>query len=321
MDELTLFDATARKVGSPQLFQSPAAPNWFVTALNLDGIGTVSGKGPTKEAAYASCFGEATEILSALRRSDDAVFFGTDAETGACVEFDCASVTISTPVGESQVGSEGLGAGKSKNDAETSAFLELIERHHVAEWWMSERPGILLDDAWCCACGLENLIMDARRGAHEPRKTFLMCIGQASSVVTIAAISMQAEGRWPVLGFAAHNDPVLAAKAAVSELFQMELSLTLAQHASLNRADGFDKSTIDRAHLLETSKSALLSAVPGEVPQKTALRFGVVARELGVSIQLVDLARQDIGVPVFRAIAPGLTSARALKFDGVCGPV
>lgn len=321
MDDLTLFDAIALRVGAPQIFQSPSAPNWFVTALNLDGIGTISGKGPTQEAAYASCFGEAAEILSALRRPGDTTFCGMDVGTDARVQVACASVTIATPGAKDPIGSEGLGAGVDKAEAQRSAFLELIERHHVAEWWIAEPPGILLDDAWCRAHGLEDLIRDARTGAREPRKTLLICIGQAASVATIAAVSTQDDGRWPVLGFAAHNDLVLAAKAAVSELFQMELSLTLARHASLAKTDGFDKSTLHRAHLLETSKSALLSIKNGDVPGKGTLCFADVARCLGVPVQLVDLTRPDIGVPVYRAVAPGLMSARSLKFTGVCGPV
>lgn len=321
MNFATVFEAVIRKIGYPQLFQSPSAPNWHLVALNLDGIGTVSGKGTTREAAYASCFGEASEVLSALARPADTTFRATDIATGVASKVDGASVTIWKPGGKDPVGTEGLGAGETVAAAQTSSFLELIERHHVAQWWISEQPGVQLGEAWRQSSGVDELIVAARKGAHDLRHTHLMCIGQAGPVVTMAAVSTRSDGRWPVLGFAAHNDPSEAAKAAVSEMFQMELSLTLARHAYQSGSRTFETSTLQRAHLLETSKAALLNTKLGNIPQYAPLIPGDVATALGVSIRLVDLTRQDIAVPVYRAMAEGLKSARSLKFAGTCGPV
>ncbi|MEM7529836.1 MAG: YcaO-like family protein [Pseudomonadota bacterium] len=309
------------------LIPGPTAPGWRIAVSRFDDGETVSGRGPTAEAATLSCLGEAAELLSARRREPDRRFPARDALSGSATLVEADAVTIADLACIEDPGTEGLGAGESLAEAELKAVLERIERHHAALWWTGRGHAERLSMGWLARAGLLGEIEAARRGAIEPRVTEALVIGRAGPASSVVAVSRRPDGRRPVLGIAAGLGAAEAARSAVSELFQMELALVIAEHVADHGDPGQHRAILDRAMALEGPMASLLDGPEAEPqpeaePEDTpgaALEDAV--RALGQPVLLVDLTRVDIGVPVARAHAPGLASTRRLKFTAKIAPM
>lgn len=314
------FDSLVRRFGEPEILVGPDAPGWRVAVLRRDDV-TVSGKGQDARTARKSCLGEAAEVFSALRRDDDIEFDAIVLPSLRAERVRAKTAVISSLDDPLDPGTEGLGAGATPSAAKMSAVLERIERAIVADWWSGDGSQRRLDPDWVEANGLRRIEHQAREGARHLRATTYLSLGRQGATPVIAAMSRDESGAWPVLGFAAHSETAMACRMALSELFQMELALALARISAQRGKPSANSAALRRAHRLEREKASLLEG--GEVvPHDTGpTDLAEVVASTGVQMTLIDLTRAEIGMPVFRAFAPDLSSARPLKFDAMGGPL
>lgn len=311
----TAIDDLAHQHSEPDILVSPYAPRWRVGAMRLPGVGTVSGKGPTGDAARISCLAEAAEILSLLARPDDRAFHGVDPHSDARREFtppEAAIINLSDP---QDLGTEGAAAGKTWEEAARGAVLERIERHAVAGWLTAKADAKLLSKTWHGSDAVKDSLERARTGSQTLRKTRFLVLEPLGPVWTIVALSQFKDGSTPITGAAASENVGEAVLGAMSEMLQMECSFALASIArQMGRATADHEQLFRRIASLE-SKASLWH------PEQT-LEPNVSSKQLDLGelaptgTWLIDMTRKDIRIPVVRCFAPNLRSARALqRFD------
>jgi thiazole/oxazole-forming peptide maturase SagD family component len=309
---------------------------------------SVTGNGETLEAALTSCLGEAADVLSQFERPDDIDAGGIAADLADAVDegwigaalapwaravdwVRAADAVTRRPVllpadfclrrsaqrrAVGPVGplSAGAAAGPTIEAATLRAILELCERDAAALWWLGgqrarrlplEHPGPVE------AVGL----MDRLRHGAASRRTSILDISTDLDVPVVAAISVGAEGRGLACGIAARLDWRDAAKAAILEMCQMELSAPVAERkrqeageAALNDADRrhLSRAAFDAAGC-ELLRPDELSSMPVERRSRDSVA-GLIGdlQERGVRLYLLEHTRRDIGVPVVRAVSPDL---------------
>lgn len=282
--------------------------------------------------AFTSCMGEAAERLSALASGNEPVASSTpDAREAALFELDDLEIdwlpardlihergarvparrALVSHQREGGVGSTGCAAGTNSADAIMRGLLELIERDAAALWWEGgARPrAVALQDA----AGAAEMLVRLRQG-HAERPTRLLDITADLRVPVCAAISHDRDGRGLACGLSAGTTLAVAARSAVLELCQMELALVLARWKE-NKGEEASLSVQDRRHLrlaceidAETCPLLLPASGPAfhpplkEHPASLAQRLAAA----GIDAFAVELTRENIGVPVARAVAPHL---------------
>jgi ribosomal protein S12 methylthiotransferase accessory factor len=211
--------------------------------------------------------------------------------------------------------STGTGAGTDPLDAALHGLLELVERDAVALWWRGGRPARIVPDTSGSAT-LEHL-----RGGPTRRRSWLLDITSDVGVPVVVAASCNDDGFGLCCGFAARMTYARAADAAVREMAQMELAHHLSETKRQTRGDAC-LSELDRQHLerftrIDVRKTQALHPVPPPLGpshgrsaagnQQAAL--GLIRQSLerlGLSPCVLNLTRPEIGVPVVRALCPGL---------------
>ena len=118
--------------------------------------------------------------------------------------------------------SNGCAAGPNADAAKLAAILELVERDATGRWWYGRRLRPPVDPA-CLRGALAEFL------AGRARMTRLFDITTDIGIPVIAAASAEADGSDVALGFAAGLGADAAATAAVTEMLQMEVSLTAAR--------------------------------------------------------------------------------------------
>jgi ribosomal protein S12 methylthiotransferase accessory factor len=208
--------------------------------------------------------------------------------------------------------STGTAAGKDHDDAALRAILELVERDAAALWWIGgarARP-CAIDGA--TAADAVGTLAVLRQGSAE-RRSWLLDVTNDLQVPCIAALSVEADGRGLACGLAARLSRPQAARAALIELCQMEAALLLSRH---RRAAGaaltdLDRRHLDRAAAIDAERCALLHPLGTPLPEADAGDASLAAlvaalAQHAVEIAIVDLARQEYGIPVVHAVAPAL---------------
>jgi len=287
--------------GLQRLFvmQPPDAPCAVAVGGETGGenSASVSGLGATLREAFESCVGEAIEHVS------------------ICTCSEGRSVDLPWPV------SSGCAAAPDAAMAASLALLELIERDAAALWWYAGRPARILaaeSEAVSEAAALLKIL----RGTPSARTTWLLDITSDIAVPVIAAISCGADGFGVCCGTAARPTRRAAARRAVLEMCQMELGAHLATilrdafgQAAL-RADALRH--VRRIAEIDAASCPALRAAPPpsqivDVPPlgPSALRDRLCGhvRQAGFETAFLDLTRAEIGVPVMRALSPGLQAA------------
>lgn len=207
--------------------------------------------------------------------------------------------------------SSGCAAGASLAAAKERAILELIERDAAALWWYGGRPPRHAG-ARIQAAG-DALLATLRQGCARRRTTFLD-IATDLGIPVMAAISVDPDGRGLACGLGARLDPAEALSAAIRELCQMELSAPLAAMKREVRGEAALNAS-DRRHLRRAAFDAgscpLLAPSGGEpgnaaLPPATLRELLTRLQSHGIRLFTVDLTRDDIGVPVMRALSPEL---------------
>ncbi len=213
--------------------------------------------------------------------------------------------------------SNGIAAGASLEDAAARAFVELAERDAVAIWWYNriarprlrtnalDEPMIAAYARWCRGRGRVLALHDL---THDLR------------VPVAAAIAHDAGGGAIAFGFGAGRSMTEAARHAVGELAQCEANLALIDERVAE--EGLRGLTPEARALHGWTRTARLRDHPHLVggPMRAArdacLRLDLDAcrtlcADRGLRLYVIDLTRSSIGVPVARAVVPGLRSLRA----------
>lgn len=199
--------------------------------------------------------------------------------------------------------SNGVAAGSSLKDAAVRAFLELIERDAASIWWFNQLPRLSIDvskidDEFC-----RNLVttFDTRN-----RDVWMCEITSDMQVPCWAAISTARDGTDLWFGFSAAFSHRAAARQALFELCQrLPLPRTGTERKPNKLSLG--RFPFVRSGVPQPLTSFSESFEPDADEFETCLR---TAERSGVDFSVFNLTREDVGVPVVRAIAPGLRHLR-----------
>ncbi len=206
--------------------------------------------------------------------------------------------------------STGCAAGATREAATLRGLLELIERDAVALWWRGGRRGRSMPVA-----GETTTLLDRVRAGQGGRETTLLDLTSDLGIPVVAAFSTRPDGHGFALGMAARVDFADAARSAIFEMCQSELSLHViaakqreAGQAALNESD---LRQLTRASSLNPNGCLLLrpddeAPAPRVVSGETVDAMVSRLAERGIVAWSVDLTRPAFGVPVVRVIAPGL---------------
>ncbi len=295
-------------------------------AATVDGFGEstidVAGIGENEGQAVLAAAGEAIETLSQLLRPDDLTARASDAPPWRIDPESWLSVLMGRP-GDRQVTartlfteeavslpatiifrmreqaasampplSEGCAAGKTLEDAQLGAVLELVERDAVARWWRGGRPARLVERGFV-----------ERRGGGLRRICLLDLSGGALAPVA-GLVSSDPEGRGFVFAAAARMSFSEARAAATRELAQFEVGMAVTGKAQI------ETPSVDSliGPLVEDDRD-----VPDRHRGRTTDHLAELAdrsQSAGIDFAWIDLTRPDIGAPVVKAVSPGLEPSR-----------
>jgi len=186
--------------------------------------------------------------------------------------------------------SNGCASGGTIEEATLRGLLELVERDAIALWWYNRvrRPAVDVDGVGA----VRNELQRHRRALH------LLDLTTDLEIPVIAAVSWAAHRRAILMGFGADLDPVIAARRAVSELYQM-----LSWGATTL---WLQEALADHPHLEPSLASSL---GPGDRrrnrPDALQSCLDRIAHR-GIEVLAVDATRPDLDFPVVRVVAPGL---------------
>jgi thiazole/oxazole-forming peptide maturase SagD family component len=314
---------------------------------------SVTGNGETLEAALVSCLGEAAEYLSQFERPGDiaAVVAANDqtgfvsdgwlgqATTSADRAIDCVNA-FDAATGEAMrlpadfclrrpqermtiepvsALSSGAAAGPSFEAAALRAALELCERDAAAMWWLGGcRPKRFALEHPVTKSAAE--LIARLRQSETARRTTLFDITTDLGIPAVAAVSIDCNGRGMACGLSSRLTASDAARAAILEMCQMEMSAPVAEAKRAERGDAA-LNAADRRHLrraeFAAADCALLQPVavspsPASMPAADLKGFVAHLGDRGIRLFLVDHTRHDIGVAVARAVSPDLQPFSAI---------
>ncbi|HEY0185485.1 MAG TPA: YcaO-like family protein [Rhodopila sp.] len=317
-------------------------------------IGGVAGSGLQPKQAFESCVGEGIEYLSQFADPGDPLVWRTIEAFGERLDaaaneflsavFSAGGIAADRPVAWVPArrltdGSEcwfpadlclrrampdfvpplklstGCAAGVTRQDATRHGLLELIERDAVALWWRGgRRPRRIVPDSEADVTAAE-LLAHLRYGQNG-RTTSLLDITTDLGIPVVAAFSARADGYGFACGLSARTTLAAAARSAIFEMCQAELSLHVIEtkrHESGQTAlNDSDRRQIARSTMLDTRTCALLQpeqAVGAPSEERAGDPVTAIVAALakhGIVACSLDLTRPRFGVPVMRVIAPGL---------------
>ncbi|HEV7650989.1 MAG TPA: TOMM precursor leader peptide-binding protein [Actinophytocola sp.] len=213
--------------------------------------------------------------------------------------------------------SNGNAAGSSLEDALLQGLLELVERDAVALWWYNRTraPGVDLDSfgvPWI------DRLQEVYAVLH--RDVWVLDVSSDVGIPTMAALSRRTDGpREDVMfGFGAHLDPQVALVRALTEMNQLMPAVVGA-----GEGGDYDWSDPDAVHWWRTATwgglpylrpdPAVRSRTPADYPYSPAddLHADIITvqqrlESLGLDVMVLDQTRPDVGLPVVKAIVPGL---------------
>jgi ribosomal protein S12 methylthiotransferase accessory factor len=217
--------------------------------------------------------------------------------------------------------SNGNAAGASLEDALLQGLLELVERDAVALWWYNrtQAPSVDLDsfgDRWI------DEMRDVYTAMH--REVWVLDVSSDVGIPTMAAMSRRTDKVCEdiMFGFGAHPDPKVALIRALTEMNQ--LVPTVAEVGADDTDDsGYGWSDRDAVQWWRTATlagQAYLRPDPA-VPAKRLADYAHTPtndlhddittiqhklEDLGLTVLVLDQTRPDVGLPVVKAIVPGM---------------
>lgn len=212
-------------------------------------------------------------------------------------------------LGMCRADSNGCAAGATTAHALYRGLLELIERDAVAIWWYNRirRPSASL--AVLAGSRARGLVRDCRRNGRD---VWLLDLTIDVEVPVYAALSARRRGLPRIaFGFGADLNPRQAAVRAMAEMGQV-LATTQGEGVDDDTlapaiADWFRRGTLRRDPYVVPKGRA--EARRGSQPRSHAAACRVLQRRLerrGLEVLCLSQTRPDVGVPVMRAIVPGL---------------
>lgn len=207
--------------------------------------------------------------------------------------------------------SNGCAAGAMLDDAATAGFLELVERDATALWWYGRHVRTAADLAE--AEGAEEILEWL---AEHGRCCHLLDLTTDFGIPVRAAISADSEGGSVAIGVEAHFDPARAAIASITEMMQTLRSIEMRKAIPAVPGDPFRfwleaVSFRSMPHLLPAAGNKYERVAGAPVSSSSLDRCAALCHDRGLRLLMVDLTRPRIGVPVVRAIVPGLRPLHA----------
>jgi ribosomal protein S12 methylthiotransferase accessory factor len=214
--------------------------------------------------------------------------------------------------------STGCSAGSTLETATARAILELIERDAVALWWRGGQRGRAIPTGSEASTAAVALLDQLRQGKRD-RLTHLLDITTDVGVPVVIASSTRPNGFGFAFGFGCRPNRADAARSAIFELCQVELSqhvIAAKQKESGDAAlNDSDRKQLRRAAQFNALSCALLApegeitSDPAWLPDEPAAALpGLLERldAMGIAAYAIDLTRADLAIPVVRVLAPGL---------------
>ncbi|WP_228974911.1 TOMM precursor leader peptide-binding protein [Streptomyces sp. DH12] len=211
--------------------------------------------------------------------------------------------------------SNGCAAGSSPEDALLQAVLELVERDAVALWWYhrTRQPAVDLD-------AFDEPYVERLRAGYRAlgREVWALDLTADLGIPVFAALSRSTapSAEEIVFGFGAHLDPRIALRRALTEMGQLLPAVAAV-------AAGRDTGHGAAAHWWRSATTArcpYLTPDPHAAPRGpgawaythradlrddlAAVTAALAAR--GMELLVLDQTRPDTGIPVVRAVVPGL---------------
>jgi len=278
------------------------------------GVLGASGLGLDPGRAFAACLGEVAELMAQVETPADRA--GGRGPLTAHRWPDGAPRGIPREHGLRWAGappprsplSIGCATARTPLEARLAAAMERIERDAVALWWRGgRRPR-----------PIGGVALEGPMRAKLEAGARLLDITTGNGVPAVAAISFRADGTGFCCGTAARPDLAAAAGAALIELCQNELAILLVEA----RRSALGEGALNPRDLTHLRRHAAIrdAAVPILHPEGPAGRPDLPGRDpasrldalaarlgaAGMELLFVDHTRQGLGLPVLRAIVPGL---------------
>lgn len=236
-----------------------------------------------------------------------------------------------TPLSTFVQSSNGLAGGNSHWEATCHAVAELVERHTIAANEETIRrfdPAIRLDldsiaDAHCRAL-LRHFEVAGLLVALFLLASDIDSSGANLPVAACSIIDADESGRWrnlpPFNGYGCHLNPTIALSRAMTEAAQSRLTYIAGGREDIGLQDYHRSGHPDdlSAYRVLFCQSATLNFAHFGGVQGSNFRadFEIMAGLLSVAgydqVIAVDLTKHEIGVPVVRAVIPGLSVPRSL---------
>jgi oxazoline/thiazoline synthase len=221
--------------------------------------------------------------------------------------------------GYAHADSNGCAAGNTREEAIFQGLFELIERDSVASWWYTrcQRPGVDL-------ASFEDPYFLQMRAHYDTlgRDLWVLDVTNDIGIPTFVAVSCrrapQQEITW---GCGAHIDARIAIQRALTEVNQFLASFQRFSKVE-DRYIGFDPAAVQWFRSACTAEQTYLLPHPG-LPARTSGDYAVPPQgdltdelrhcierleAMGLEVLVLDQTRADVGLPVVRAVVPGLRS-------------
>ncbi len=203
--------------------------------------------------------------------------------------------------------SNGNAAGPSVDEAIVHGFLELVERECASVWWYNRirRPRVDVDS-------FDSPAIAAVRDLHRlmGRSLDVVDITGEPTIPVFVAVSRSEDGSKAdyALGFGAHFDARVALTKALMEVTQLLPMLLAGRDAGcfLGPAEGqADMTFLTPGNGRATVASGFPAPDPREARQEVLFHVEQ-AKSWGLELLVVDLTREDIGMPVVKVVVPGM---------------
>lgn len=206
--------------------------------------------------------------------------------------------------------SNGCAAAPTPDEAKARALLELVERDATGLWWHLGLVAPRYERNHVADPVLYEAV-EAHRD-DTGRRLWFLDISALREATVIAAVSCEQDGSRAMFGFGAAFDVASAARGAFCELVQGEVALEAWQ---MRQTTDQPPAPEDRriAKWLRRADVRMMRFVIGtesQWPDRPASNADRLLREVRHTIGepwFADLSRADIGIPVAKAIVPGMT--------------
>ncbi|MER7418933.1 TOMM precursor leader peptide-binding protein [Micromonospora peucetia] len=215
--------------------------------------------------------------------------------------------------------SNGNAAGSSLEDALLQGLLEVVERDAVALWWYNRTraPAVDLDsfgDRWI------DELREVYAGLH--REVWVLDVSSDVGIPTMAALSRRTDKRCEdiMFGFGAHPDPRAALVRALTEMNQLMPTVAEVGGDDDDRYGWSDPDAVRWWRTATWAGDAYLRPDPA-VPARRLADYRHTPTDdllqdvrsvqhrleaLGLDVLVLDQTRPDVGLPVVKAIVPGM---------------